>query len=369
MVRFSRWLLILSLALVSSANSANARQVLDCPMRDAPFSLQSPFIDVLLNPHARQLAQEETKLDFSKLRPLSVSTTPPSFAAILTTERALSIAGAAPTSLASLDLKLRKLPVRGSDRLARCDRYDKVVPAFTFKRGQGPRLLIFEKINGFRDEPSVVAAREALTAMAQTNGWRYLVTDKGGVFNSRSLSQFDLVIWNNISGDVLTLSQRRAFKTYLERGGGFIGLHGSAGDPVYFWDWYADKLIGARFSGHPMAPQFQEARIQVDQSHPLSKDLPAEWRMTDEWYSFRTNPRASGAKIVLMLDESTYSRTGLYGESLDMGDHPLAWTRCTGRGRAFYSAIGHLPETYHEPNHVKLLKNAVIWAADRTSAC
>ncbi|MEP7221632.1 MAG: ThuA domain-containing protein [Novosphingobium sp.] len=168
---------------------------------------------------------------------------------------------------------------------------------------------------------------------------------------------------------VLSLSQRRALQAYLERGGGFVAFHGSAGDPAYFWDWYADKLIGARFLSHPMSPQFQEARIAVDKTHPLASVLPAEWRMTDEWYSFTTNPRKAGAKVLLTLDESTYSPVGMMGVDLRMGDHPMAWTNCIGKGRMFYSAIGHRPETYTQPQNAAMLEAAIRWVALDRAAC
>ena len=178
------------------------------------------------------------------------------------------------------------------------------------------------------------------------------------------------MIWNNISGDVLTLSQRRAMQQYIERGGGFVAVHGSAGDPVYFWDWYVDTLLGARFKGHPMAPQFQPARVVVeDAAHPAARGLPSEWTMTDEWYSFKTNPRASGARVIATLDEASYSPKGMMGIDLKMGDHPIAWTKCVGRGRMFYSAIGHKPETYAEPHYVTLLESAIGWAAGAKEDC
>ena len=50
-------------------------------------------------------------------------------------------------------------------------------------------------------------------------------------------------------------------------------------------------------------------------------------------------------------------------QDLTMGDHPIAWTQCIGNGRSFYSAIGHRPETYTEPHHLKLLEQAIAWAA------
>ena len=88
--------------------------------------------------------------------------------------------------------------------------------------------------------------------------------------------------------------------------------------------------------------------------------------MIDEWYSFKNNPRATGAKVLLTLDESTYTRQGRFGEPLDMGaDHTLAWTRCIGKGRMFYSAIGHLPATYEQQQNVTMLEDAIAWAAKK----
>ena len=42
-------------------------------------------------------------------------------------------------------------------------------------------------------------------------------------------------------------------------------------------------------------------------------------------------------------------------------DHPIAWSRVIGKGRMFYSAIGHLPETYDNPNYVRMLEEAIGW--------
>jgi type 1 glutamine amidotransferase len=202
--------------------------------------------------------------------------------------------------------------------------------------------------------------------MAQRKGWALVGTDKGGVFTTAVLRQFDAVIWNNVSGDVLTLSQRRALRRWIERGGAFIGVHGTAGDPVYFWDWYADTLIGARFTGHPTTKHFQNARIVVDaRDHPIAQGLPDEWVMRDEWYSFKSSPRASGSRIIATLDEATYDPETWGQQSLRMGDHPIAWARCVGKGRMFYSAIGHRPESYVNPQFVTMFESAIGWAVSK----
>lgn len=347
-----------------SAMPAIAKPVIDCPLRDMPFSTATPLIDILRSPAARSVVDKVVPGRIDTLPPFFTGTTPPSFSAILSLREAVGMLQIKPDKVAAIEAELRALPLTDAEKAARCARYDNDVPTFALPAGR-PRLLLFEKINGFRDGPSVNAARKALLGMAKRMGWSMVVTDKGGAFNPGTLRTFDAVIWNNVSGDVLTLSQRKALQAYLARGGGFVGMHGTAGDPVYFWDWYADRLIGARFKGHPSNPQFQEARIAVNKAHPLASALPAEWRMTDEWYSFGTNPRAAGADVLLTLDESSYK----LADGLRMGDHPLAWTNCIGKGRIFYSAIGHLPESYSQAQHVSLLESAIGWAANRNAPC
>jgi type 1 glutamine amidotransferase len=44
-------------------------------------------------------------------------------------------------------------------------------------------------------------------------------------------------------------------------------------------------------------------------------------------------------------------------------DHPIVWKRYVGRGRAFYSALGHTASSYQEPPHLKMLEGAIAWAA------
>lgn len=351
---------LLGASLVLAA-TAHAAEPIDCPLRDQPYSLDSPLIDVMLKPEAKAAIERELPDLLKKMPPMFSSTTPPSFASIFTL-RALAGRRMTEEQLAPLGAALSALPVTDADRQARCARYDNELPSIEVPKGK-PRLLLFEKMTGFRDGPSVEAANAAMRSMAARRGWALVVTDKGGAITPAILKQFDAVIWNNVSGDVLTLTQRKALQAYIEGGGGFAGFHGSAGDPVYWWDWYVDTLIGARFAGHPMAPQFQDARVVIESNSSIGRGLAPGWTMNDEWYSFKNNPRASGSTIIATLDESSYTPKGAPGQELRMGDHPIAWTRCVGDGRSFYSAIGHRPETYSEPHHVQLLEQAIAWAA------
>lgn len=285
--------MILALSALSSlalAAPAQAKAVTDCPLRNMPFSAKSPLIDLLRSDAARAILFRATNGLIDKVPAGFMATEPPTFAAILTLKEAAAFAGLTHAQVDSVDAELQALPVTRADKVARCVRYDNEVPTFDLPR-ERPRLLLFEKINGFKDEPSVKRCTCRLARHGGTEGLGRRRHRQGRRIQSSTPRQFDAVVWNNVSGDVLTLSQRRAFQRYMRNGGGFVALHGSAGDPSYFGDWYADTLIGARFMGHPMGPKFQAARIVVNRNHQLAGALPNEWTMNDEWYSFRTNPR------------------------------------------------------------------------------
>ncbi len=349
---------LLALATTGLAVSPAAAVPLDCPLADAPYSVDTPLVDILLKPEARELLEEDYGSFLKNAPPGFLRTEAPTFAAIITPRSTTGWANVAPERLPEIDSALRKLPVTAQDRVARCARYDDDRPSFDLPKGK-PALLVFEKVNGFEHTEALAAAHDALRQMAERRGWAIAFADKGGVMTPDTLARFDAVVWNNVSGDVLTLSQRAAFRAYIEHGGGFAAIHGSAGDPVPFWNWYVDDLIGARFLGHPQNPQFQPGEIvPTVQGHALSAELPPKWRMTDEWYSFTANPRQLGAQVLATLDEASYAPG-----NLAMGtDHPIAWRRSVGKGRAFYSAIGHLAQSYAEPNSLELLEAGIAWA-------
>jgi type 1 glutamine amidotransferase len=239
------------------------------------------------------------------------------------------------------------------------DQYDSVSPVLP-RELVSPAILVFSKTNSYRHD-SIDAANTMFREIANERGWGIFETENGAVFNAAQVGRFKAVVWNNVSGDVLTPPQQEAFKSYIEAGGGFVGVHGSGGDPAYRWRWYVDTLIGAQFVGHTMSPQFRQATVKIeDRESPIMKGLDATWTRTDEWYSFDSSVRAKGYHVLATLDEQSYHPE----PNLSMGpDHPIVWTHCVGSGRAFYSAMGHQSSAYSEPKYLALLTNAIVWAA------
>lgn len=233
-----------------------------------------------------------------------------------------------------------------------------------------PAVFVFSKTNAFIHAEAIPAAKTMLQELADKNGWSIYFSDSSALYNHDDLAKFDVVVWNNVTGDVLSPDQRAAMRHYIENGGGFIALHG-AGDASVgkSWPWYSQTLIGAAFIGHPMHPQFQLARVLVeDHNDPMTRHLGQHWSRTDEWYSFAESPRRGNFHIIAGLDENSYSPAA-FGKSLRMGaDHPIVWRHCVENGRVFYSAMGHTAETYQEPAYRTLIEHAVAWAAGTEGA-
>lgn len=228
-----------------------------------------------------------------------------------------------------------------------------------------PAILVFSKTNSFIHKEAIPAAEEAFKGLANKNGWSVFITENGAVHNPEDLAKFDTIIWNNVTGKVLTEDQRAALAGYLESGGGWIGIHGAGdGSTEIDWPWYRENLIGAMFIGHPMKPQFQEANVRIElPDDPIMEHLGANWKRVDEWYSFDSSPRDSGMLILANLDETSYTPV-FFDKDIRMGeDHPIVWKTCIGEGRAFYSAMGHTAESYSELLHITMLEQAIFWTS------
>jgi type 1 glutamine amidotransferase len=212
------------------------------------------------------------------------------------------------------------------------------------------KVLVFSKTAGFRHD-SIPAAVAAIRTLGSRNNFVVDAVEDGAAFNDANLARYKAVVFLLTTGDVLDATQQAAFERYIRGGNGYVGVH-SASDTEYDWPWYGG-LVGAYFQGHPA---IQTATIRLeDRQHPSTRPLPEPWVRRDEWYNFRTNPRAN-VRVLARLDEATYSGG-------TMGDHPIAWYHAFDGGRAWYTAGGHTAESYSEPLFLEHLLGGINYAA------
>lgn len=213
-------------------------------------------------------------------------------------------------------------------------------------------VLVFAKTAGFR-HASIEDGKEMFSRLASENAWTLQVTEDADLF-VKGLPRAKVVVFLSTTGDVLDDQQQQAFEDWFRQGGGFVGIHAAA-DTEYDWPWYG-QMVGAWFKRHP---QIQKAEVVFeDTRHAITKGSPRLTVRNDEWYDYRVNPR--GAVYVLAsLNPSSYQGS----EMLD--DHPIMWCHEFQGGRAFYTGFGHTKESYTEPDFVRLVTRAVLWAGRR----
>lgn len=242
--------------------------------------------------------------------------------------------------------------------------YDRYPPEIEAQEGR-IRILLFSKTNGRRHE-SIPAAVTAFQELADLYGWSVFATENGAVHDAEILERFDLVIWNNVSGDVLLPGQRGALQLWIQDGGRWFGIHGTGGNRDYSWDWRQWHMIGARFKGHTLFPEVRAGTLTVENAlHPIVQGLPEEWSVREAWYSFHESPRNAGAQVVLSVDEASYSPF----DYLQMGtDHPVVWFQAVKNGVTLYSALGHTPQIWQDDTYRRFLRNTVEWLVSPRSA-
>jgi uncharacterized protein len=218
---------------------------------------------------------------------------------------------------------------------------------------QAERVLVFTKTAGFRHE-SIPAAVAALRGLAERHGLAVDHTEDAAAFGEGNLTRYRAVVFANTTGDVLDDAEQRAFEGYIAAGGGYLGIHAAA-DTEYGWPWYG-ALVGAYFQSHP--PGLQTGAVSF--MRPVAGR--GRWRVTDEFYNFRTNPRPR-VTVIATLDERTY-RGGEMG-----ADHPIAWCQTVAGGRSWYTGLGHRPELYADPTFIGHLERGLLFAADRSDGC
>ena len=174
-----------------------------------------------------------------------------------------------------------------------------------------------------------------------------------------TLLQLDAVIFYTTGELPIPEVGRTALIDWVKGGGAFIGIH-SATDTFYEWPAYGE-LIGGYFDGHPW---HESVRIHVeDTQHPSTKHLGKSFEITEEIYQFK-NWKRDDVKVLLSLVVSSVD-LGAKGVNRTDADFALAWCKPYGKGRMFYTALGHRPDVWQDDRFIDHVMGGIEWALGR----
>ncbi|MFI5457376.1 MAG: ThuA domain-containing protein [Isosphaerales bacterium] len=251
-------------------------------------------------------------------------------------------------------------------------------------QAENKKVLFFTKSSGFqhsvitRKGDKLGLAERILTEIGKEHGFEVVASKDGRLFEPDKIGQWDAFVFET-TGDLSTPGGdknppispdgEKAFYDAIRGGKGFLGMHCAADTFGHFGtrnkgadDPYI-QMIGGEFIIHGAQ---QESRIEiVDAAFPgLAKgfgSLGRSFTITDEWYALKNMPEDLHVILVQVTE-------GMKGNMYQRPNFPITWARAYGKGRVFYTSMGHREDVWENPMYQGLLLGALGWATGRVEA-
>ena len=244
-------------------------------------------------------------------------------------------------------------------------------PAPHVKQIHLKHVLVISQTKGFEHD-SISAAMAAIYDMGRESGlWdtelrtdTALLTRKDLGNNAKNLNYFDVLIFASTTGELeMDPSQKQDMLAFIhDEGKGFVGIH-AALDTNYTWPEYGE-MIGGWFDQHPWGT-FPAPIITEDSDFPAVRHFPKAFVKYDEIYQPKAWARDK-VNVLLSLDPSKLDYSNNPRIHRTDHDFPVAWSKMYGKGRVFYSTLGHTEESWQDPDIRKMYFEAIRWALGMT---
>ena len=250
-------------------------------------------------------------------------------------------------------------------------RIEKAVPKKAAVRPRKPRkMLVFTRAKGLV-HTSIPYATKALELMAKkTRAFEIVVSDDMSIFNPETLKPFDAICFNNSNRmDFRDPAMRKSLMDFVRSGKGVVGIHAattnfSSKGPVGSVDWpEAAEMMGGIFAGHYWRSGQGEWAVKIDDpAHPLNAAFKGKgFKIADEIYMYKSFQK-DNVRVLLSLDFSDPKTASV---KKDQTYVPISWVSDWGKGRVFYSALGHKAQEFADYPHVLAMTvRGITWAAE-----
>ena len=219
------------------------------------------------------------------------------------------------------------------------------------------RVLYITQCKGFK-HAVLHESETVLEELGAKNGFEVKLTHLAErAITPKELANTDVIIFYTTGELPLSAAQKTALLDFIKSGKGFIGIH-SATDTFYQWPEYGE-MINGYFDGHPWT-QDVDVTIKVnDKTHPTTSHMPDSIAMKEEIYQFK---QFSPDKVKVLVSLDT-SKTDMTRQGIKASSFPLVWYRQYGKGRVYYSALGHRPDVWGADWYQTMIVNSIKWAA------
>lgn len=196
----------------------------------------------------------------------------------------------------------------------------------------------------------------------KAKGYRTFVTDDPKVFDLEAFKRCKCVIFQCTNHEQFeTDVQRQTFYDWAKAGGGTVGIHSASANERGREEWL--EFLGGKFLYHypsHMSVPFRNA----DRSHPAIACLPEDYVWADDEIYVHRMSKESKALLTFpasAVSDKDKALTLKKGRKIISGDYPMEWVKDFGKGRVFFTALGHNPDDFKKPEWLEHILKAAEW--------
>ncbi len=252
------------------------------------------------------------------------------------------------------------------------EKIDASLPTATVKPKKARKILVFWRCEGFIHTSIPFGNYAVEKIAASTNAFSVDLADDYDVFTTKNLAKYDAILFNNTTHLKPNKEQQEAILDFIKGGKGIAGFHAAA-DNFGGWD-EGVAMIGGIFNGHPWTAGGKWAFKLDDPNHRLNAAFNGKgfWH-TDEiyWYKPESFQGRERLRVLLSLDMSKATnikpidgdkhKAKLRGEKKDV-DVPVTWIREIGKGRLFFTNLGHRDDTFWNQTVLQHMLDGIQYA-------
>jgi type 1 glutamine amidotransferase len=220
--------------------------------------------------------------------------------------------------------------------------------------------------------PMSNAAIPVMQTIGAANHFTVDSTSDPSLMTDENLAKYQVFVQMQLGSFEMPPTAQAALQKFIESGKGWVGVHAAGltgiqfiedkdgkiiGDLKY-WPWYTSFVGGDENFVWSIHPQEQMGTLKLEnRTFPATKNLPASFKLTDEWYEWKENPRPN-VTVLGTADETTYTPVNR------QGDHPIIWSN-PKYPHTIYIGVGHDKSSLTNQNYLTLLRDSVLYAAGK----
>ena len=166
------------------------------------------------------------------------------------------------------------------------------------------------------------------------------------------LKALDLIV-HVFTMATITPEQEKGLLEAVKSGVGLAGWHGGLADSFRSNTEY-QFMVGGQWVAHPGGVIDYDVDI-TKPNDPIVKGLKHRFHMKSEQYYMHVDP------VDEVLATTTFS--GQYAPWTKGVVMPVVWKKHYGKGRVFYTSLGHVAADFNVPEAREIVKRGMLWAA------